>query len=299
MKMFSLFSFITAHSKSAKIKQTAFLLAPLILAGCGGLFSKAGSEFAQNLAGAVADYEDPQIVQAGSSSYLLLTDALIKQYPENSGIKLAAANLNSSYAGAFVKEPKRLDILSSKAFNYAQEAVCLEHKTLCKVQTQSIEDLQRNLSFIKKDDVAQLFTLGSTWAGWIQAHTEDFNAVADLPRVEAVMKRVIALDETYQHGMAYLYMGVIATSIPPALGGRPEEGKAYFEKAIALSEGHNLMAKVYFAKNYARGVYNRELHDLLLNEVLASEGKWPGWTLANQLAKQEAEALLKSADDFF
>jgi len=59
------------------------------------------------------------------------------------------------------------------------------------------------------------------------------------------------------------------------------------------------MAKVYYAKNYARGVFDRELHDRLLNEVLAADPKAPGWTLSNQLARKEAEALLASADDFF
>jgi len=36
-----------------------------------------------------------------------------------------------------------------------------------------------------------------------------------------------------------------------------------------------------------------------LNEVLAADPKAPGWTLSNQLARKEAEALLASADDFF
>ncbi len=113
------------------------------------------------------------------------------------------------------------------------------------------------------------------------------------------MQRVVALDEKYQDGAAHLYLGVIATTIPPALGGRPEVGRSHFEKAISLSEGRNLMAKLYFAKSYARGMYDRELHDKLLNEVLETDAHAKGWTLSNLLAQQEAADLLKSADEYF
>lgn len=257
--------------------------------------------FAGNLSGAMMDSDDPAVVEAGSASYLLLLDALVRQEPDSAAFRQAAAGLNSAYAGAFVKDPQRAAALTDKALNYATEAACLEYEELCGVRTLAVDELRRRLAELDdaEDDVPLLYTLGSAWAGWIQAHSEDFNAVADLPRVEAIMQRVIELDERYQNGAAHLYLGVIATAIPPALGGRPEKGKAHFDKAIALSEGHNLMAKVYYAKNYARGIFDRELHDKLLQEVTAADPHWPGWTLSNTLAQQEAETLLKSADEYF
>lgn len=269
----------------------------LALAGCGGMATR----FAGNLSSAMMDNDDPAVVEAGSASYLLLLDALVRQEPDSAAFRQAAANLNAAYAGAFVKDPRRAAALTGKALAYATEAACLEHDELCGVRDLPVAELQARLAGLDdaEDDVPVLYTLGSAWAGWIQAHSDDFNAVADLPRVEAIMQRVIALDERYQSGAAHLYMGVIATAIPPALGGRPEQGRAHFEKALALSEGHNLMAKVYYAKNYARGVFDRELHDRLLQEVKAADPRWPGWTLSNTLAQQEADALLTSADEYF
>lgn len=269
----------------------------LLLGGCGGMTQR----FAGNLSGAMMDSDDPLIVESGSASYLLLLDALVRQDPDSAAFRQAAASLNSAYAGAFVKDPARAAALTTKALDYATEALCLEHEALCGVRTLPVTDLVQRLGELDDadDDVPGLYTLGAAWAGWIQAHSDDFNAVADLPRVEALMNRVIALDERYQSGAAHLYLGVIATAIPPALGGRPEQGRAHFERALALSDGHNLMAKVYFAKNYARGVFDRELHDRLLNEVLATDPRWPGWTLSNTLAKKEAGALLQSADEYF
>lgn len=255
--------------------------------------------FAGNLSSAMMDNNDPATVEAGAASYLLLLDALVKQEPDSVAFRQAAASLNSAYAGAFVKDPARAATMTDKALAYALEALCLEHASLCSVREMSVDVLQQRLAQMGRDDVPLLYTAGSAWAGWIQSHGEDWNAVADMPRIEAFMTRVVALDEGYQNGAAHLYLGGLATVLPPALGGRPEVGKAHFERAIMLSEGHNLLAKVLYAKNYARGVFDRELHDRLLEEVLAADPRYPGWTLSNVLARQEAERLLKSADEYF
>lgn len=292
---------MTLHPDGASARRAGRLAGLLalgvLLGGCGGMAQR----FAGNLSAAMMDNDDLAVVESGSASYLLLLDALVRQDPESPGYRQAAASLNSAYAGAFVKDPVRAGALTTKALTYATQGLCLEHDELCDIRTLPVDELRQRLAELDdaEDDVPGLYTLGAAWAGWVQAHADDFNAVADLPRVEAVMQRVIALDEGYQSGAAHLYLGVIATAIPPALGGRPEVGRAHFEKAVALSQGHNLMAKVYFARNYARGVFDRELHDKLLNEVKAADPHWPGWTLSNTLAQQEADALLKSADEYF
>ena len=56
---------------------------------------------------------------------------------------------------------------------------------------------------------------------------------------------------------------------------------------------------VDFARYYARTLYDRELHDQVLTEVLAADPVQPGYTLFNTLAQDEAQALLDSADDYF
>lgn len=148
-------------------------------------------------------------------------------------------------------------------------------------------------------DVPYLYTLGTAWAGWIDAHQKDWNAVADISRVEALMTRLVALDEGYQDGGAHLYLGILATLLPPALGGKPEIGRRHFERAIDLSHGKNLMAKVTFARQYARLVFDRELHDQLLTSVIEADPDVEGYTLMNTLAQKDARALLGTADDYF
>ena len=61
----------------------------------------------------------------------------------------------------------------------------------------------------------------------------------------------------------------------------------------------DLGIKVDYANYYARTLYDRELHDRLLNEVLAADPVQPGRTLFNTLAQRDARSLLDSADDYF
>jgi hypothetical protein len=167
------------------------------------------------------------------------------------------------------------------------------------LRTTAFEDFETRLQRMDVEDVPLFFTLGAAWAGWIQSHRDDLEAVAELSRVEAIMQRVLALDETYQRGSAHLYMGTFAILVPPALGGQPEVAREHFERAITISRGANLMAKVVYAQQYARMVYDRDLHDRLLNEVLAADTRVPDLVLQNTLAQDRARVLLAGADDYF
>jgi hypothetical protein len=66
-----------------------------------------------------------------------------------------------------------------------------------------------------------------------------------------------------------------------------------------MSEGRDLSAKVEYAKGYAKLLYERELHDRLLGEVIEASPYADGLTLSNVMAKEEAEQLMSEADDYF
>ena len=73
----------------------------------------------------------------------------------------------------------------------------------------------------------------------------------------------------------------------------------HFERAIEISSGRNLMVSVLMAKHYARIVFDRALHDSLLQQVLEAPAEEPGLTLVNTLAQIEASNLLAESDEFF
>jgi len=155
------------------------------------------------------------------------------------------------------------------------------------------------LSKLGKKDAASLYTYGLTGLAYIKTHSSEWSAMADLPRIESALNRVQQLDSQYQAVQVARYLAVLNTIRPPALGGKFDEGKAYYEEAMALAQGKDLSINVDYARYYARTLYDRELHDRLLNEVIAADVNQNGYTLFNVLAQFEAQQLLDSADDYF
>jgi len=281
------------------LRDLLVLIVLLSLPSCSRLVSMAANDLTENLAQAIADSDDPATVEAGGPAYLLMLDGMIRSDPENPALLEKAAALYSTYAAAFVADPLRTRKLADKAMDYAERGLCARRQADCDLRQTDFAQFEARLQALTVSEVPRFFTLGAAWAGWIQAHQDDLNAVAELPRVEAIMTRIVALDEGYMQGSAHLYLGTFAILVPPALGGRPEIAEEHFERAIALSGGTNLMAKVVYAERYARMLYDRPLHDRLLEEVLAADPDIPGLVLQNTLAQQRARRLLADADTFF
>jgi hypothetical protein len=267
--------------------------------GCQILATSATTRLAENVSAAVLDQEDVELVRDGAPAYLIAIDGLIEGDPLNQTLLLAGARLYSVYASAFVSEPERAERLTAHARDYGHRALCLRNEALCAAVAGLFDDFERELSKTELADLPALYGFGSAWASWVQANSSDWNAIADLPKVQALMERVVALDESHEMGAAHLYLGVLYTLRPASLGGRPELGRHHFERAIELSQRRNLMAQVLFARQYARLVFDRPLHDRLLQEVVEADPKARGFTLSNTLAQEQARELLADSDDYF
>lgn len=262
--------------------------------GCG-----IKSNMMNSLSRSILNNNDLTMVESGAPAYLIMVDSIIDQDPDSPDILCSGARLYTAYADVFVTDKARKRKLTDKAMNYALKSVCLAQSNACELKHQPFEQFSAVVTAMEKDELPYLFTLGNAWASWIMAHKDDFNALADIARIEAIMNRVIELDNTYKDGAAYLYLGTLSTFLPPALGGKPEQGKQYFEKAISMSGGRNLMAKVVYAKLYAKMMFDRDLFDHLLKEVIETDPNIDGYTLINTYAQQQAKKLLDEADDYF
>lgn len=266
--------------------------------GCAALIGRVTSGVAADLESAILGSDDPAVIRDGAPAYLIMLDAL-GQDGNNPSLLRAGASLNSAYATAFVEDLERRKKLTAKALRLAERAACLDVAWLCEARSLPFDEFERQAATLEVKDVPAAYALAASWAGWIQARSDDWNAVADLGRVKPLMARLVELDERYENGGPRLYMGVFETLLPPALGGKPELGRAHFERALAITGGRHLLVKVFYAESYARLVFDRPLHDRLLGEVLAAETEAEGLTLMNAIAQDRATALLASADDYF
>ena len=274
--------------------QLVFLLSLLLLQACSI------GNLPHNLSRSMMNQEDPEIVRTAAPAYLLMLDALVETYPEDPEFLLSAARLYGAYASVFSNDDVQTKRMALRAKHYAERALCEEEEDLCLALEDSImADIDYELSSLDEDELNLVYTYASSWASWIQANSDDWNAIADLPKVKRLFTWVLSWNKSYDNGTAQVYMGVLESQLPPALGGKPHIARAHFEKAIEVSEEGHLMAKVLFAQQYARSVFDQELHDKLLNDVINSDPRREGLTLINQLAKQQAPALLAESTEYF
>ena len=271
----------------------------LWLGGCGAIVSRATDSLAESLSSAVLNQDDPDTVRDALPAYLIMLDALIDNSPDNPGTLSAAATLYAAYGAAFVEDEARASRLTTRARDYGQQAICAHDADYCGLSDRGFDDFDAALGGLDERDVPVFYAYAVSWLSYMRSHASDWAVLADLPKVERVLLALDAQESDYEQGNIALYLGILNTLRPPALGGKPETGRAYFERAIELSEGRDLSAKVEFARGYARLLYERELHDRLLNEVLEADTEADGLTLFNAMAKDQARALLASADDYF
>jgi tetratricopeptide (TPR) repeat protein len=289
-----------------RIKTSAILallaIVFLITSCCGSIVQSATRPMIENMLNSVNKQQDLQLVADGAPAFIMLMEGVLEGDPENEALLHAAAGLYSAYNGAFVagKNPERALLMSARARELAFAAMSMRNEKFAEVCSANVELFEAFIPTIEAEDVPQLFSVIMTWAAYLQARKGDYDEIANLPKIQALARRLLELDETYFYGSGHLVMGTLKTLLPPLYGGKPEEARRHFERAIEISDGKFLQAKVMFAKSYARLVFNRELHDRLLQEVIDTPANVvPLLTLANTMARLQARKLLDGADEYF
>jgi len=281
------------------LKRLILLFMVLSITACGRVITNAKIEFSQDLSATILEFDDPETIKKGVPAYLILISSMIKGDPDNPDLLESGAKLYGAYASGFTDSNESKKALSNRAFSYASDAMCIRNTGFCDVKSISYFEYEKRLNTVDASQVKSLFIFASSWAGVIEANSSDWNAVAELPKDKAGIMRVIDIDETVNAGNAHLYMAVMESLLPPTLGGKPELAKKHFDRAIEISNGENQMARVLYAEKYARMMFDRELHDKLLKQVVESDTGPQDQILINTLAKQRAAELLLHADEYF
>ena len=274
-------------------------IAALLLNLLGGCVSYVGGLAADTLSAGVLNQDDPAVVESGLPAYLLLIDGLISENPQQAGVMAAGAELFALYGSRFVTDPERSAAMTAKARRYGEQSICLVHAPACDWDGMGYDEFVAELETVGRRQVQYLYAYAVSWLSHLDATSSDWSAIGELPWVQAAMERVLALDETHDNGGIHVYLGILYSLRPPALGGRLDLAQEHFDRSITLSEGRDLSAKVEYARRYARMVFDQELHDRLLAEVLETPVEEPGRTLFNVLAQQDAVGLLATSGDYF
>jgi hypothetical protein len=243
---------------------------------------------------------DLRVIREGMPAYLMLIDGMVEAVPNNARLLLAAARAYASFASAFIEDEDQdyARVLFARAKEYALRA--LEIRGIKEPASKSFNVFEAAVNTLGQEDVPYMFWTGTCWGSWIRLNLGSIAAVAELPRVEVLMKRVLLLDEQFYYGGPHLFMGILLASRPPIAGGDLNKAHHHFQKALAFSQDAFLMTRVYFASHYARKRLDRNLFVTSLQQVLDTPvDKVPQLTLLNTVAHQRATDLLAQTEDFF
>lgn len=249
----------------------------------------------------INEEEDLEIAEKAAASDLKLLEGLLKGDPENKQMLLMAVKAFTGYSLAFVeqKSPERARRFYLRARDYGIKL--LDQKLDFSGALKSGErELNRILLKYTEKDVPALFWTANAWAGWINLSLDSPFALADLPKVEIIMRRVLDLGEDYFYGGVHIFYGVYYGGRPVLTGGDPERAKEHFERNLEISRGKFLMTYVYYARYYAVPVQDRVLFQELLGKVIESPVNiLPEQALINGVARLRAQEMLKNIDKYF
>ncbi len=243
---------------------------------------------------------DLRLIREGMPAYLMLIGGMVEAVPDNERLLITAAQAYASFASAFVQEENQeyARELYAKARNYALSA--LRQIGIKNPVASDFDNFEKTLQALGKNDVPYIFWAASCWGNWISLNQRSMEALAELPRVELMMKRVLELDEGFYYGGAHIFMGVLEASRPKIAGGDLNKAQNHFLKAIELGKGKFLMSRVYYADYYARKAFDRKLFISTLQAVLDTPADIePDLTLLNTVAHNKAQKLLDNVDEYF
>ena len=273
------------------------VFAAVSLAGCGAIMRSATDGLAEQLGNAVLGQDDPELVREATPTLLILIDSLAADSP-GPAVPGYAAQLYAAYGVIFVSDPGRARKLTQRAYNYGQRALCAAAAPGCGVDELGFADYEDRISNFPAARAQALYDYVIGYLSWIQVRA-DYEALARLPRLDVALARLLEVAPVDIRARAHMYAGTLKCLRPQALGGDPEGGARHFEQALRMSERKDLSVHVEYARQCARLLYDRDLHDRLLEEVLGADAVHPGLTLFNNLAKADARQLLDTADDYF
>ncbi len=282
-------------------RKTEILLCSLILFALSGCSSLLVDPMLDPFTRSLEQQSNLDLLHDGTPSLLLLIDGLLANDPDDRALLTAGAKAYASYAMLLAQFQE-----TEQACNYAErgrelaQALLATIPALAGADKAGPEEMKLLLAQVSAEDAGVLFWGGYGWAVWMRLQQGSPEALAALTRIEPIMARVLELDESYHHGSAHLFLGALYGAKPALFGGNPAASRAHFERALALGRRQFLTTQVTFAETYARQMFDRELFQSLLEEVLAAPlDATPHLKASNSLAKMKARQLLAQIDTFF
>ncbi len=243
---------------------------------------------------------DLELARAAIPANLKLTESLIIELPKDRSLRIAAAQGFYGYAYGFVEDeqPERASRLYKRGLDHALAGLTIAGGGV-NILDASPDEIARRVAPLGPQAVPELFWAASNWAKWIDLNRNDPARLADLPKTERLMQRVLELDPGYYFGGPHVFLGVYYGSRPTMLGGDFVKSAQHFDQAALRSQNHWLLTEVLRAQYLLRQMDDRPAFHARLHAVLAAKNLPSEMSLANEIARAKARRLLSQEEDLF
>ena len=278
-----------------------WILPSFAMLGCLQLGLRASPSLFQNFASSMFEECDIELAKASIPANLKLMEGLLKNDPGNRGILSTLAMGFAGYSLLFVeeKEPERASELYLRARRYALTGLGATGRDLQESQMNQ-EKAKLVLSAIIQDEFEPFFWATISLTAWINLNLDKPAALAQLGFAEQCLRKLIELRPDYLYGLPHVLLGVSLSARPSLLGGKADEARAHFEKALILGNRRFFLTQYYMARYYAVQVQDRKLFSSLLQEIArGNPEELKEFCLINRMTQQKAADLEKKADELF
>lgn len=253
--------------------------------------------------------DDPELVGEALPFALKLMESLLAESPRHRGLLIATASGFTQYSYGWVHQ--KADEIEEDDLDAATEMRARARKLYLRARNYGLHGLGASMDDLRRDpkgaatafdrnDVALLYWTAAAQALAITLSKDDPEMVADLPIVEALIDRALALDERFDGGAIHGFLISYEPNRMGASGDPNERARRHFDRAVELSGGLQASPFVTFAETVSVGTQNREEFESLLNHALAIDvNAKPEWRLANLIAQRRAKWLRERVDDLF
>ncbi|HWX24192.1 MAG TPA: TRAP transporter TatT component family protein [Vicinamibacteria bacterium] len=302
------------------MKVTAPRSTILVLSLAGALPGCAVKKLAVNslgnaLASGVSTYatdDDPELIRDATPFGLKTVESLLQESPRHKGLLFAACSGFTEYGYAFVQQEadfvesadfaratalrNRARKLYKRALDYGFRGLEVDFPGL---RERLRTDAPAALAKSKKEHVRLLYWTGIALGAAIAISKDDADLTAQQPQMEALMRRALSLDESFDGGSIHDFF-ITYEGGRTSVGGSVVKAREHFERSIELSKGDRAWPYVDFAETVSVGTQDRKEFEALLQKALAvAPDKVPEQRLANLIAQQRARWLLARADELF
>lgn len=260
-----------------------------------------------------ASDDDPELIRSAVPFGLKLVESLLEQSPRHRGLLLAAASGFTQYAYAFVQQDANAaedeDLETAAALRARSRRLYLRARSygLRGLEAAHPEfdrmlrlDRAAALGQATKEDVPFLYWTAVSWGAAISVSKDDPELLADLPVVEALIRRALDRDADYDHGAIHEFLITYEGSRAEAMGGSIERARRHFDRAMILSGGLRAAPLVALAETASvRSQDRAEFVSLLERALRLDPGARPEWRLANLVMQRRARWLLSRIDLLF